>query len=316
MVGQVRGGSVNRLQPTGPFQENLNVGRTLADLARRANGGGASSILFLPQAGVSFDAFAFAYHTNLPKEMNIKSAPKGPLRGTLCINISGHAQGGMSDRVTGWAEHEFARVGWRTNDEVKKFQALRTACDAATRELQSDYQKTKQSVTITLDGKSVDLPRATFDKMQRASLDSDDYELQRLASYGNDALRKQFASTNTYNVRIRLPDGKTIDQSGIQRNNPDKIELATRLPIELPDGTKGQVTLEAWPTGSAGVGGYVEARQYRIHVGEGFFDVDKAIQSAEKYQQAHPEVRWDTEHESEDLERHHVSPSPYPYQDF
>src|SRR5690349_13899977 len=111
MVGQVRGAAVNRLQPTGPFEENAKVAKTLNELAKRANEGGASSILLLPQKGVKYDAFAFAYHTGLAKEMNITAAPKGPLRFTLCINISGHATGGINDRVTGWAERQLAREG-------------------------------------------------------------------------------------------------------------------------------------------------------------------------------------------------------------
>src|ERR1044071_4801246 len=78
MVGQIRGGgTVNRLQPTGPFEENPKVAKTLAELAKRANDGGASSILLLPQKSVKYDAFAFAYHTGLAKEMNITTVPKG-----------------------------------------------------------------------------------------------------------------------------------------------------------------------------------------------------------------------------------------------
>lgn len=317
MVTTVRGGNVQRLQPSGPFEENARVARTLADLARRANNGGASSIMFLPSKNVAFTAYAFAYHTGMAKEMNIPKAPTGPLRGTVVINISGHASGGINDRVIGWAEREAAKVGVRVGDDVKKWNALTAAAGAAARELQSDYQRTKQSVTIDLSaiapGKSVTLSRAQFERIQKATMDNDDWEL---AQMGNDALRKQFAATNTYNVRIRTPDGKTTEMRGIPRNNPDKIELATRIPVEIPDGTKGEVVLEAWPTGSAEVAGYVEARRYKIHIGEGLFDMDKAIKNAEAYQARYPQVRWGTDHESEDLEKHHVSPSPYPYQDF
>src|SRR5688572_19065180 len=109
MVTTVRPGSnLQRLMPTGPFEENAKVGRIVADLAKRANEGGASSIMFLPAKGVKFDAFAFAYHTGLAKELNIPKPPNGPLRGTVIINISGHASGSVSDRVVGWAERQFA----------------------------------------------------------------------------------------------------------------------------------------------------------------------------------------------------------------
>lgn len=322
MVTTVRGGNLQRLQPTGPFEENAKVARTLQDLAKRAGQGGASSIMFLPQKGVKYDAYAFAYHTGLAKELNIAKAPTGPLRGTVVINISGHATGGIGDKVTGWAERQLDRTGVRIGDDVKKFQALRDAAEKAASELSSDWQKTKTSVTIDVSaipggaGKSITLTREVFDKMQKASATSDDRELAQLASWGNDALRKHFACTNTYNVRIRTPDGKTTEMLNLPRNEPLKIEFATHIPVEIPDGTSGEVILEAWPTGSAAVGGYVEARQYKIHVGKDLFDMDKAIKGAEAYQALHPEVRWDTDHESDDLEKHHVSPSPYPYQDF
>ena len=315
MVGQVRSGVVNQLAPKGPFEENLKVGKAVADLAKRTHEGGASSIMFLPQKGVKFEAFAFAYHTGLAKELNINAAPAGPLRGTVVINASGHASGGINDRVTGWAEREFSKLGFKVDGDVKRFQTLAAACAKAGAELSSDFQRTKPSVTIEVDGKKVELHRDMFDKMQKASLDSDDPELARLAELGNEALRTNFAATNTYNVRIRTPDGKVTETRGIPRNNPERIEFATRIQIEIPE-SKGEIVLEAWPTGSAEVAGYVEARRYRIHVGADLFSMDGAIAAAEKYQQAHPEVRWDTDHEDADLEKTHVAPSPYPYQDF
>jgi hypothetical protein len=261
---------------------------------------------------VQFEAYAFAYHTGLSKEMNIPRAPNAPIRGTVVINISGHSSGGLNDRVTGWAEREFNKLGARVGDSVKLFQELKQASDTAARALQSD--RTKTSVDIAFQGKTVSLPRATFDKMQQARLDSDNEELSLLAHYGNDALRKQFASTNSYQVRIQTQDGKSETMT-FQRNNPDKIEFATRIPVEIP-GTEGQVVLEAWPNGSAGVAGYSEARRYKIHVGKDLFDLAKAEAAAKAYQAKHPEVRWDTEFESDDLDAKHVSPSPRPYQDF
>lgn len=317
MVTTVRGGSIHRLQPKGPFEENAKVGRTVADLAKRAQDGGASSIMFLPQKGVKFDAYAFAYHTGLAKELNIPKPPQGALRGTVVINISGHAAGGITERVAAWAEKAASREGVKIGDDAARFLALHAACQTAARELQSDTQKTKQSVMIDLgEGKKLELKRDLFERMQKASTESDDSALAQLAWDGNKALRKLFGATNTYNVRIRTPDGQTTEMREIARNNPGRVEYATSIPVEIPAGTTGEVILEAWPTGSAEVAGYVEARRYRIHVGKDLFDLEKAVEGAEKYQASHPEVRWDTRHEEEDIERHHVSPSPYPYQDF
>ena len=302
MLGPVRAaGGARRLAPTGPFEEHPKVQRALVELAKRAHTGGASSIMLFPQRGVKYDAYAFAYRTRLPKEMNIPSPPKGPLRATVVVNISGHAQGRVDDRVTGWAERELAQQGWLVEDDAAKFEMLRQACSAETG-------------AVVVDGRKLALERGLIEKMQRASVESDDPELARIASWGNDALRKHFAATNTYNVRLRTPAGVT-ESFDIARNDPDRIEFATRIQIEIPP-TVGEVTVEAWPTGSAEVPSYVEARRYRVHLGRDLFDFEQAMAAAEKYQEAHPEVRWDTAHEDEDLELLRVLPSPVPYQDF
>lgn len=323
MVGTVRGPgahsahSANRLQPTARFQESPKVAAVVAELAKRAQQGGASSIMFLPQRGVTFDAYAFAYSTGLAKEMNIPKPPAGPLRGTVIINVSGHATGGLTDRVTAWAEKTIAGESIKVGSDAGKLILLRQACDTAVRALQTDLHKTRQSVTIDVgNGRSLKLSRALFDKMQKASGASAEPELRQLAHDGDKALRKLFAAENTYNVRVRLPDGSVQEQRQVPRNDPSTLEYVTRIPLEIPEGVRGEVILEAWPTGSAEVAGHVEARRYRIHVGDELFDVQKAIEAAKRYQAAHPEIRWDTHHESDDLEVHRVAPSPYPYQDF
>ena len=72
MVGFVRNTpSTSRIAPTAPFDEHFDVSNQLRELSSRAQRGGASSIMFLPQRGVRFDAFAFGYHTGLAKEMNV-----------------------------------------------------------------------------------------------------------------------------------------------------------------------------------------------------------------------------------------------------
>lgn len=198
------------------FPEHSAVASTVRDLASRARRGGASSTMFLPAKGVQYDAYAFSYHTNKGKEMNLKNKPAdGMVRGTIVINVSGH------------------------------------------------------------------------DGAQAA---------------------EKYAKSNTYNVCITEldskgnPTGKQIRMNNIPRNNPNSAEYATKIPIEFP-WKEGSVRIEAWPTGSAGVYGYVEGRQYNIHMGKDQFDVQQARQEAAAWERAHPNP---SEHEA----------SPRPYGDF
>ena len=94
-------------------------------------------------------------------------------------------------------------------------------------------------------------------------------------------------------------------------------ELLQRLAddLELPD-VDGTTMLQAWPTGSAEVLSYREAREYAVHSGRDFFDVEHQVSLAEKFQQLHAEIRWDSEHEAADREQHRVAPAPFPYEDF
>ena len=153
------------------------------------------------------------------------------------------------------------------------------------------------------------LTRARYDELVQVRVGSEDYWK------GNAMLRATFAATNSYIVRARLPDGSVLERRGVPRNDPHALEVATRIPIELPD-VDGTVTLQAWPMGSAEVGGYREAREYAIHLGSARFDVERANEVAAQYAALHDEVRWDTEHEADDLVRHGVAPAPFPYLDF
>lgn len=110
---------------------------------------------------------------------------------------------------------------------------------------------------------------------------------------------EQYAKTNTYNVCITMPDGKQIRMNNIPRNNPSSAEYATKIPIEFP-WTEGTVRIEAWPSGSAGVGGYVEGRRYNVHMGKDQFDVKKANQEAAAWERANPNPG-----------EHAASPRPY-----
>ncbi|MCC7073021.1 MAG: hypothetical protein IT383_16990 [Deltaproteobacteria bacterium] len=311
MLTKVRGGNVQRLQAAGNLAEHPQVREALAYLERRAGKGGASSILFYPQQGVRFDAWAFAYDTGLGKQMNIVSAPGKVLRGTLVINASGHANGGFNERVLGWVERELLRQGVRIGDDAKRFRALRDACVSAL----ENKGGNKAGVEVAFAGKTVRLEPQLLDKLRGADLDAGEAALVELAVLGNDTMRKLFAAENTYQVRVRTPDGKVTELKDVPRNHKDKIEYATRIPLELPL-VPGETIIEAWPTGANDARTYVEARRYQLHFDKGLFDADKAQDSAARFQEAHPEIRWNTPHEHDDLERHGVSPSPRPYQDF
>jgi hypothetical protein len=298
------------LVPSGPFDEHPHVRRAMADLAKRTFAGGASSTLFLPQRGVQFQSFAFAYRTGLPKEMNIKKKPAGPLRGTVIVNISGHATGGIVDRVVAFAHEELSARNEALPADALELVALRNACDTAHRAFASDPQRTRSFITIEVPGRApITLTRVRYDSLLAVVLGSADYWK------GNAMLRASFAATNTYHLRARTPDGTVLERHHVPRNDPSALEIVTRIPIELPEAT-GTFVLQAWPAGSAEVGGYREAREYTIHVGGDYFSVDRQSEIAEKYAALHPEIRWDTVHEADDLERLDVAPAPFPYVDF
>jgi len=95
-----------------------------------------------------------------------------------------------------------------------------------------------------------------------------------------------YAKTNTYNVRVRLPDGQELRLTNVARNNPNSAEYATAIDIAIPY-MKGETIVQAWPTGSAGVGGYVEGREYHIHAETSVFDAKKALKDAEAADAGH-----------------------------
>ena len=212
----------NPLVLTGKLQRNPKVSQTIRRMANDSRSGGASSATFLPCSNTNAQSWCFSYHTNLGKRLNIAQRPKGGVvRGTLVINVSGHA--------------------------------------------------------------------------------------------GPGTLHK-FATTNTYNIRVSLPDGTVLERTGIPRNNPHSAEYATAIDIEFPY-MSGVTTLEAWPEGSARTGGYVEGRKYSIHSHDSKFDVDAQKQKAQAYRDKHPSIRWGTSHEHSDVERARIAPSPWPYRE-
>jgi hypothetical protein len=88
---------------------------------------------------------------------------------------------------------------------------------------------------------------------------------------GHSHQAEQYARTNTYSVRIELPDGRVLLKTGIPRNvvkdpsqSPNTAEYATTIDVEFPY-QLGITKLSAWPDGSLGSGGNIEGRMYKIH---------------------------------------------------
>jgi len=302
------------LSPTGALRENEALKSTLKGLKEAAQNGGASSTMFLPAAGMRYDAYAFSYHTNLAKEMNIKGVKEGqPIRGHIAINISGHATGGRADQIAALAMQKLAEQGIDLEKATAKNDKLFGA-------LYKAAQSAGWSGDAVVKPEGLPEVKITSDELSKFAA-SDDGKWA-----ANDALRRQFAMTNTYNVRVTLPNGEKLEMRNIPRTKTDQAEYATAIPIEFP-AMKGNTIVEAWPTGSAEVAGYVEARRYQLHIGEEHFDNEKkGMDAAEKYMDAHPEIRWaaraaepfsDAANEAEeaDLAKSHVGPLPMPYED-
>jgi hypothetical protein len=302
------------LVPSGAVRENEAMKATLKGLKEAAQNGGASSTMFLPAAGTRYDAFAFSYHTGLAKEMNLKGLKDGQtVKGHIAINISGHATGGRADQIAALAMQKLAEQGIDLEKATAKNDKLFAG-------LYKAAQSAGWSGDATLRAEGLPEVKITADELSKFAA-SDDGKWA-----GNDALRRHFAMTNTYNVRVTLPDGQKLELRNVARNKPDQAEYATSIPIEFP-AMKGNTVVEAWPTGSAEVAGYVEARRYHVHIGdEHFYSEKKGIEAAEKYMDAHPEIRWAAraarpnsnaayEAEEADLAKHHVSPPPFPYAD-
>lgn len=303
------------LTPSGPIKENSALNGALKDLKRACQDGGASATMFLPAAGVKFEAFSFSYHTGIAKEMNLKNVKDGAkVQGHIAINISGHASGGRGEQIAAMALEKLASdhgIDLSKNNPKNDalFDKILTAAKSA---------GWSGDASIKVEG----LPEVKISAADIQKFSSSDEGKWA----GNEALRRNFAMTNTYNVRVTLPDGQKLELRNVPRNKTDQAEYSTKIPIEFP-AMKGTTIVEAWPTGSAEVAGYVEARQYKMHIGaENFYSEEKGIEASEKYMDAHPEVRWAdrakdpgsdeaAEHEEADLKKTGVHPAPYPYSD-
>lgn len=68
------------------------------------------------------------------------------------------------------------------------------------------------------------------------------------------------AKDNRYVIQITRPDGTTERMTGIEA----KGALSTAQDISIKNMQPGKTIVEAWPEGSAGVGGYIEGRRLEI----------------------------------------------------
>ena len=97
----------------------------------------------------------------------------------------------------------------------------------------------------------------------------------------------RYAASNAYNVLVRLPNGQSLRMDNVPRSNPNSKEYATAIDIQFPF-MDGETVIQAWPTGSAGVGGYVEGREYRVHAGTSQYDAKKALADAQAAEATNP----------------------------
>ena len=135
---------------------------------------------------------------------------------------------------------------------------------------------------------------------------------------GHSGEAHAFAKSNTYSVRVVLPDGTVLERSAIPRNvvgkpglPSDTPEYATTIDFEYPY-LQGVTTVSAWPDGSGGSGGYIEGRMYLVHSHDQPWDPKAQERLAKLYRAIHPEVRWGTWFANSDREEHHVNPDPSP----
>lgn len=131
-------------------------------------------------------------------------------------------------------------------------------------------------------GKQMNLKSTPADGMFRGTV------VVNVSGHDGADKAKAYAESNTYNVRVTLPDGKVIQALNIPRNEPGKTEYSTKIPVEFP-AMQGKTIVEAWPTGSAGVGGYIEGRRYSLNLGDQHqFDKSVADAEAKAWEAANP----------------------------
>jgi len=95
---------------------------------------------------------------------------------------------------------------------------------------------------------------------------------------GKTAMGEKFSRENVYQVVVKTPDGKRHEkifdasgkesEEGKRYDKPYHATLSPEISIDLSEFAGKEVVVEAYPHGSAGVGGYAEARRTIIAVPE------------------------------------------------
>ncbi|MGQ0504271.1 MAG: hypothetical protein ACT4TC_03050 [Myxococcaceae bacterium] len=91
---------------------------------------------------------------------------------------------------------------------------------------------------------------------------------------GHSGQADQFANdpNQTFNIQVTFPDGTRQTLSNIPRPQATGAVYSMAKDISFPVTQKGTYTIDTWPTGSGGPGGYIEGREYKLHVGaENFY---------------------------------------------
>jgi hypothetical protein len=79
---------------------------------------------------------------------------------------------------------------------------------------------------------------------------------------GHTDQASRYARSNTYSVRITMPNGSTQEFRGLKRSK--SVEYVSAFDFEVP-AMKGTITIEGWPEATR-VGGYSEGRTVRLVV--------------------------------------------------
>lgn len=97
-----------------------------------------------------------------------------------------------------------------------------------------------------------------------------------MSDLGHEVMGMKFARENVYNVSVALPGGTTVrkrfDSEGNDPPKPGRKDTAYtatnsgEIEIDISAFAGKDIVIQAWPDGSAGVDGYREAREIRLHL--------------------------------------------------
>jgi hypothetical protein len=152
--------------------------------------------------------------------------------------------------------------------EMKQIFSLVEQYDASTPAEQQQIDGWLSGMNVTMD----DLRGMKFKPADANEL------LGELANdLGTTAMGEKFSKENVYNMVIKLPDGKTIkkqyDVTGkettqrfVRENQAYHATSSPDVDIDISQYKGKTIVVTGWPNGSAGVGGYREARETHIHI--------------------------------------------------